>query len=268
MTHESGLSGRDGTKIALKSVHIDGQLDGLLASMAATQHYRNDSGKKLEIVYTFPLAWGATLLGMDVTIGDKRLYASVMEKRQAWGRYEKAIDDGDAPVVVEQSAPGLYTANLGNIENGEDVTVKLRYAQLLRVEQGRIRLSDPCVQAHRYRNPHKKGRLAPHESAEADIAAEYPLTIKIALLGQAAEAGIECPSHQFNIRNTENGLVFLVNANALLDRDFILTLEGLEKHSFALLAPDGGGHMMLAGFCPNLPLTGEELLKNLSIIQS
>lgn len=259
MAQEIGLTDAKGTRIALKSVHIDGSLNGPLASMAITQRYCNDSGKKLEIVYTFPLAFGATLLGMDVTLGGRRLQGAVVEKPQAWKKYEEAIDDGDAPVLVEQTSHGLYTANLGNIEPGEDVVVELRYAQLLRVEQDRIRLSVPCVLAPRYGDPHKAGGLAPHESAASNIAAEYPLTIKIALLGQIAEAEIQCPSHSFSVKDTANGLAVLVNAGAMLDRDFILTLGGLEEHSFALLAPDSSGYMMLAGFHPTLSPENEPL---------
>ena len=172
MPKNTGLIGTNGTQIALKSVHIEGQIDGLLASMAITQRYRNNSGTKLEIMYTFPLAWGATLLGMDVTLGGKRLQGVVLGKKQAEARYESAIDDGDTPVIVEASALGLYTANLGNIEDGEYVTVELRYAQVLRYEHGSARLAVPCVIAPRYGDAHKDGGLAPHESAAHDLFAQ------------------------------------------------------------------------------------------------
>jgi Ca-activated chloride channel family protein len=59
----SGLKGVDGTFACLQSVHIDGRLDGLLLNLKARQHYRNAGTRNLEAVYTFPLPWGATLLG-------------------------------------------------------------------------------------------------------------------------------------------------------------------------------------------------------------
>ena len=62
--------------------------------MKVQQRYRNDTGKNLETVYTFPLAWGATLLGLNVEIAGKRLQATVIEKKKATKKYEKAIDDG------------------------------------------------------------------------------------------------------------------------------------------------------------------------------
>ncbi|GHU95127.1 hypothetical protein AGMMS49974_05920 [Deltaproteobacteria bacterium] len=78
---------------------MEGRLDGLVLSMTAQQRYCNETGKNLEMVYTFPLAWGATLMGMDVDIAGKRLQATVIEKKKAHQQYE-----------VEQSTTGLYTA--------------------------------------------------------------------------------------------------------------------------------------------------------------
>jgi Ca-activated chloride channel family protein len=107
MTQETSFKSATGETVALKSVHLSGNLEGLLLSMKVQQRYRNDTGKNLETVYTFPLAWGATLLGLNVEIAGKRLEATVIEKKKATKKYEKAIDDGDTPVMVEQSASGL-----------------------------------------------------------------------------------------------------------------------------------------------------------------
>jgi len=114
MTQETSFKGATGETVALKSVHLSGNLEGLMLSMKVQQRYSNNTGKNLETVYTFPLAWGATLLGLNVEIAGKRLQATVIEKKNAIQEYEKAIDDGDTPVMVEQSASGLYTANLGH----------------------------------------------------------------------------------------------------------------------------------------------------------
>lgn len=253
MSQGACLTDTSGRRIALKSVHIEGQLDGLLASMAITQNYCNDTGKKLEIIYTFPLAWGAVLLGMDVTLEGRRLQALVVEKKEAWERYEKAIDEGDAPVLVERSAPGLYTANLGNIEPGEDVTVELRYAQWLSTGEGIPSLRIPCAVAPRYGRPHQDGGLARHETATADILAQYPLSIKITLLGQTAKTQLVSFSHECTVSKAENSTVITLNAEAMLDRDFSFSLCGLHGKSYALLTPDDNKHVMLAYFSPRLP---------------
>jgi hypothetical protein len=59
--------------------------------MIVQQRYCNETGTNLEMVYTFPLAWGVTRMGMDVDIAGKRLQATVIEKQEAQQQYEKAI---------------------------------------------------------------------------------------------------------------------------------------------------------------------------------
>ena len=119
---QASFSGTNGESVALKSVHVQGSLDGLMLRVQSRQTYRNETGHNLETVYTFPLAWGTTLLGLNVELAGKRMAATVIEKRQATEKYEKAIEEGDTPVMVEKPASGLYTANLGNLKDGEEAT--------------------------------------------------------------------------------------------------------------------------------------------------
>lgn len=113
--------------------------------MKLRQLYRNTDKDNLETVYTFPLPWGTTLLGLNAEIGGHRLHGTVMEKQQATERYEEAIDSGDTPIMVERSARGLYTANLGNLNPGEEAVIEIEHAQLLRFEQGQIRITRKCL---------------------------------------------------------------------------------------------------------------------------
>jgi Ca-activated chloride channel family protein len=254
MTQETSFKSATGETVALKSVHLSGNLEGLLLSMKVQQRYRNDTGKNLETVYTFPLAWGATLLGLNVEIAGKRLQATVIEKKKATKKYEEAIDDGDTPVMVEQSASGLYTANLGNLKDKEEVTIEIEYAQLLRFEQGQVRICIPTVIAPRFGESHQSGGLAVHETDSVNPMAEYPLTLKLDILGQIARAKLTCPSHKVSTTAIEQGLAVLLESGGMLDRDFTLNLEGLAGHSFAVTAPDGDQKMVLASFCPQLPV--------------
>jgi Ca-activated chloride channel family protein len=253
--------------LALQGVQVHGRLDGLLLRTTIQQRYRNTSGRLVETVYTFPLAHGASLLGLAVTLGDKRLSGAVIEKQQATQRYERAIDEGDTPVLVEQSSPGLYTANLGNLQDGEEATIELEYAQLLRFEQGGLRLSIPTVVAPRYGDPQAQGGLAPHENTTADWQALYPFTLTLDIGGPAAQARLSSPSHRIEVQPVapEQGVPGLGEAvrvtlgqGAWLDRDFVLRLNGLEGQAFCVTAPDGDetqpqAQAVLASFCPRLP---------------
>ncbi|MDR1776518.1 MAG: VIT and VWA domain-containing protein [Desulfovibrio sp.] len=260
MAQEAVLKSSEGECVALQSVRVAGKLEGLLLETDIQQNYLNDTGKNLEIVYTFPLAWGARLLDMEAEIGGRRLQGAVFEKKQAEENYEKAIDQGDTPIMVQEASPGLYTANLGNIKPGESVRLTMRCAQLLCFEQGRIRVKIPTVIAPRYGDEHREGGLAPHETTDVDLTAQYPLTVQLDVCGESAQARISSPSHAVNVSSTEKGVRVLLESGAMLDRDFIVLLEGLDGHSFALAAKDGDEHMLLASFCPKLPEQADPLL--------
>ena len=259
-TKPSTFVSTDGEVVALKSVHIDGRLEGLMLSVKVRQSYRNDSGRNLETVYTFPLAWGATLLGMNVELNGKRMQAAVLEKKEATEKYEKAIDEGDTPVMVEKSAGGLYTANLGNLMTGEEAVIEIEYAQLLRFEQGSIRLSIPTTIAPRFGDAHRQGGLAAHETDSVNPLVEYPFTLKLDVCGQAVKANLSCPSHEVSITAIDDGISVRLEQGGMLDRDFILSLDGLEGQCFAVTALDGELHAVLASFCPKLPAQEESPL--------
>ena len=250
--------------LALQGVQVQARLEGLLLRTTLRQRYRNTSGRLIETVYTFPLAHGASLLGLSVTLGERSLRGAVIEKQQASQRYEQAIDDGDLPVLVEKSSPGLYTANLGNLQEDESAEIELEYAQLLRFEQGSLRLSIPTVVAPRYGNAQVQGGLAPHESTQADWKVRYPFELTVDLVGPAAKAHLSSPSHRIEVQPRSDGqqpsdmVRVTLEQGAWLDRDFVLRLDGLEGRSFCIIAPDGDeahpqAQAVLASFCPRLP---------------
>ena len=266
----SALMNPDGLDATLQSVHIEGRLDGLLLNIKTRQHYKNTKSNSIEAVYTFPLPWGATLLGLNAEIDSHCLKGAVLEKKQATQRYEKAIDDGDTPVMVERSAQGLYTANLGNLKPGEEAVVEIEYVQLMRFEQGQIRITLPTTVAPRYGDAHKTGGLAAHESVSANVLAQYPLTVRITLTGQVARATFLSPSHTVAMSLLDDGIEVSLQQGGFLDRDFVLLLNGLQGQSFASVARDSGsgsssissseGFAVMASFCPELPVPTKQPL--------
>ncbi len=246
------FAGKD-KKLALQSVSATGIANGLLLDMTIRQHYKNETNKTLEVTYSFPMAWGATFMGMRAEIGGERLVGAVIEKAKATEQYEKAIADGDAPIMIEKNSDGIYTANLGNLKPNEAVVIEYSYSQLLKYQQASIRLSIPTVIAPRYGDA-KQGGIEEHHSVETDFLMEYPFTLSLQLTGGLEKATIECPSHQIQVAKQDRGLSVLIEREAYLDRDFILNLTGLQNQSFYIVTPDTQlgpeGCTVLASFCP------------------
>jgi Ca-activated chloride channel family protein len=234
-----GLKSRDDDEtVALQSVHAQGQLQGLMLRMKLRQVYRNTTGNNLECVYTFPLAWGSVLLSMAVELNGKRMTGTVVEKKEAETTYEKAIQSGDLPVMLERSGKDLYTANLGNILPGDNVVIEIDYAQLLRLEGGMLRLALPTAIAPRYGDEHRQGGLAPHQTTVASPLAEYRLHVSLDIANPLAQATISSPSHGVQRVQHQNGVMVKLQDKAWLDRDFVLTLHGLKDMVFAMASAD------------------------------
>ncbi len=246
----------DGEEVAMKSVHVHGKLDGLLLRMKVRQTYTNDTNQSLETVYTFPLAWGATLLNLAVELNGKRLNGTVIEKKQAVKQYEEAIDNGDSPIMVERSGRGLYTANLGNLLPGETAVIEIEYAQLLNFETDRIRLSIPTTIAPRYGDQHTQGQLPSHQTTATSGLVEYGFFMTLDVKGTAAKGIVSSPTHPIKTSKTFDGINVQLGKQAFLDRDFVLLIEDLEGESFCIAGPDTEGSnttAIITSFCPKLP---------------
>ena len=156
---EACLQARHGEDVVFLGCRLSGELRGLMFEAQVEQGFRNPSKENIEVAYTFPLPWGAVLLGVEVLLGNKHLSGRVVEKAQAEARYEEALSEGDAAIMLEKNADHSYCLNLGNLAAGEACTITLRYAQTLSFEQGSLRLLIPTVIAPRYGDAVRDGGL-------------------------------------------------------------------------------------------------------------
>ena len=264
-----GLSTDDGEQMALQSVSAKGKVQGLLLEMTIRQQYKNTTKKTLETVYTFPMGWGATFMDLSVEMGGKRLSGVVTEKKDAEEQYEKAISKGDAPIMLEKNSDGLYTVNLGSLKPKEEAVIEYTYSQLLRFEEGHVRLTLPTTIAPRYGDS-SQGGIKKHHGVETDFLVEYPFSLSLLLSGGMEKATVECPSHQVQVTTSEKGLEVGLARSGFLDRDFILNLSKLENESFFIVTPDKQmgpeGCTVLASFCPPALANQKELSADIKIL--
>lgn len=213
---------------ALVGVKAHGRLDAVLFELTLRQTYRNTGAHALEVVYTFPLPATAVLLGFASELNGSRQEGVVVGRRQAVQQYEQALAHGDAPVMLEAHASGLHTANIGNLEPGDEMIVECRFAQVLPFEQGRVRLSIPMTIAPRYGQPARAG-LEPQQVPTASLAPEYPLSLTVEFGPALAGATLDCPTHRFEVRSDDSPTRRLTLADgAVLDRDVVITAAPAE----------------------------------------
>ncbi|MBL8289260.1 MAG: VWA domain-containing protein [Rubrivivax sp.] len=237
----------------LAGVEARGRLDAVLFELTVRQTYRNTSERVLEVVYTFPLPLQAVLLGFASELNGRRLEGAIVPRREAEQRYEQALAEGDAPVMLEALGGGLHTANIGNLQPGDEVVLEVRYAQCLAFEQGRLRLSVPTTIAPRYGNAERAAGLQPQQVPGHSLHAEYPLRLTLGVGAALAGAAVVCKTHRLlpaaapavaaapdgRRAGDGGGALYELAPGATLDRDVVVIVTPREpRPSLVVRAAD------------------------------
>ena len=228
------------------------QLVDLLAEVRVAQTYRNSEATNIEAVFTFPMPLDATLLDLELELGDRRLTGVVEPRREGQERYEDAVVDGDTAVLLEEVQPGLFTLNAGNLLAGETARISLRYAQLFNWQGDAFRFFLPTAAAPRYGDPDAAG-LEPHEVPAVDLMAENSCRIEIEASGSLAQAAFVSPSHRIEReRSGQSTTIRTAGDRTWMDRDFVLEVKAADdERTFAVREQDGEGAVLWASFHPS-----------------
>jgi len=238
-------------QIPLQAVNVSVQMHDALSIICVRHTYRNLEKDPIEAVFTFPVPLDGIILDVTITLGDKVKTGTVVEKKQAEERYEEAITDGDAAILLQSVEPGLYTMNVGNLLAGEDAIITFRYAQVNRWKGEYLRFHLPTVIAPRY----GIARHQPHQIPKIDLLAKNEYSIQIKVTGQLGKAEFESPSHKVRVqRHPEYAIIEPESARLTMDRDFVLTLrlDGGRK-SFGSFAAQGDSCVSMVAFSPDFP---------------
>ena len=211
------------------------------------QKYRNDTDANLELSYTFPLPVSGTLLSFSVTIGPKTYQGEVVPRAKAEVEYEKAIGEGNSAFRLQEIRAGMYNATLGNVLAGESVEITLTYAEPLAWNGKSIRYRLPTTIAPRYGEP---GGMQPWQRPETSMAADYPLSLKVTIVGALAQGAIACPSHKVSMKSDHEALSIMLAKGATMDRDFILEIECDQIESVGVSATAYGTHIAMLTLLP------------------
>lgn len=255
---QATLRNSQGEPLILKDIAITGELRGAMFEAHVRQTFSNPNKTHAEVVYSFPLPWGSTLLGVEVQLGQVKLNGTVVAKAQAAEQYEESLSKGDAAIMLERGNDGNYVLHLGNLAPGEQCVIDMHYGQLLQFEQGGLRLAIPTVIAPRYGDAVRDGGLAPYQVPETDLLAEYGFSLTLNLHGDLVNARIASPSHPISMANSaaDHMLTVALAQQSYLDRDFILVLDQLDQCSVATIAPDyvdAKTFVATASFSPSIP---------------
>jgi len=137
-------------RLPLKSTRVEARVAGTVADVRVTQVYRNEGSRTIEASYVFPGSTQAAVHGMTVRIGDRVLSANIREKQRARMEYDAAKKEGRTAALLDQHRPNVFQMSVAHILPGDEVSVELRYTELLLPTDGRYRFVYPTVVGPRY----------------------------------------------------------------------------------------------------------------------
>jgi Ca-activated chloride channel homolog len=231
--------------MVLCGVQAEGRVIGRMLDMHLAQTFQNRDNVPTEVLYTFPLPYGAVLLGLTLKLKGETLTGAVRAKAEARSQYEEALSEGNSGLLVSMNPDGTCTLEIGNLLPGEDCGVHLHYVQVLQPGQDSLRLMLPTTIAPRHGYAVQHGGYEPHAVPQVSSGVEYPFHIHLSVMGELALARIGSPSHPVSIHtvlqsDTQAAPVadIRLGAHAWLDRDFVLQFDQLEGRSLGLAAWD------------------------------
>ena len=252
-----------------EGLKVETELRETLAITTIIQTYRNPGSKNIEAVYTFPLPLDAVLLEMEVTLGEKTLKGTVLAKKKAEQRYEDAITDGDAPVMLQNPQPGVYTMNVGNLLPGEKAGIMIRYAMFQRWQGDTLRYHLPTTIAPRYGSAAKAGFEA-HQEPESSILVDNLFEFHMVVTGEMAGRLIESPSHEIIIKHEAESrecVIGLARKTGFMDRDLIITVRNPEEQAAsAMLCMDSEEYLLWGSFRPRFGLPNDITPRSVKIV--
>ena len=139
--------------VPMLSTEVEIGIGGASARTALVQRFKNTSPNWLEGIYVFPLPETAAVDSLRVRIGARVIEGRIAERQQARREYEQARAQGQRASLLEQERANIFTTSVANIGPGEEIEVRLSYAQTVERAGLTYRLRFPMVVGPRYVGP-------------------------------------------------------------------------------------------------------------------
>ncbi|MBI2892172.1 MAG: VWA domain-containing protein [Deltaproteobacteria bacterium] len=228
---EEGSGGRlvaaGGRELPLRDVRLEASAHAGIARVTLVQRFANPAAEPLRVTYALGLPADAAISGTAFTIGEHRIVGRIDRRAAARERFEDAMIEGRAAVLLEQDRANLFQQEVGNVPAGAEVTVEISIDQPLRwIGEGAWEWRFPTVVPPRYLGA--QGRVGDADRVAVDVLdgpteggprIALSLAIEDALIDGALP---ESTSHPIVVERGAVTRVALAQGAAALDRDVVL----------------------------------------------
>gem|GEM_PF-6608706 len=245
-----------GGDIPLLHTELKGELLDAVGHFQLRQHFANLSGQAAEILYVFPIDADAAVTGFRIETEGRVIEGSLEEKEKAFESYAEAMDSGDAAYLLEQEGRDILSLNLGNIAEGQGVTVTVDTMRTLPLKDGELELLIPTSFAPRYAGPGsdplRADRLTPGWMEKVPYGISLELRFRTAVY-----AGAECDSHALEMQEEMGATLLRFKAETVSpDRDIVIRLQRCREEGRCYIGRHSNGTR--AAYLQFSPEFGEE----------
>ncbi|MCD4731626.1 MAG: VIT and VWA domain-containing protein, partial [Bacteroidales bacterium] len=220
-------------QLPLKKTYANVNIAGVIADVAIKQVYKNEGINALEAIYTFPASTKAAIYSMEMIIGNRKITAQIEDKQKARKDYEQAKNEGKRTSLLEQQRPNVFQTNVANILPGDEITVVLKYTELLVPENGTYQFVYPTVVGPRYSNVKESDAAEEDQFVATPYQKDgelpfYDFDIQVSLNAGIPIQNIVCSTHKTNIayQNASSANINLAASETKGgNRDFILEYQ-------------------------------------------
>jgi Ca-activated chloride channel family protein len=231
--------------VRLKTHSVSAVLHDRVADVTVEQVFHNHTGRQLEGTYLFPLPEGASVSKFAMTMGGKMVQGEILERKQARRIYEDIVRRRRDPGLLEYMGRGLFRARVFPILPRQDLTIRIRYQQVLPEDGGTIEMRYPLAT--------DRLNASPVEHVSVDVKIESSVDIK----------AIYSPSHKIEVtRDGERrARVTYERGPAHQDRDLLLYVSrspdavGFSLQSTKQIGQDG---TFMAVFAPRVKVEAKD----------
>ncbi len=129
--------------LPVKSIDINTNIEGQVATTTVTQVFRNPTPYQLEGKYFFPIPDAASIEEFAIWENGKKLVGEVLSKDEARKIYNDIVRTMKDPGLLEYSGQNLIQVSIFPIPARSDKKIELRYSQILEATSGTVAYKYP-----------------------------------------------------------------------------------------------------------------------------
>ncbi|XP_076863121.1 von Willebrand factor A domain-containing protein 5A-like isoform X2 [Brachyhypopomus gauderio] len=230
-----GLVTHKNEPVPLKSIEVNLQTEGHVATVSSTLQYVNEEQGPVEALFVFPMPAEAAVCHFSAKIADQEVVAEVQEKEKARQLYDDALSSGEQAFLLEESeeSTDVFRLSVGSLPPGQSAAVTFVYVTELSVQADHsLRFCLPAVLNPRYSPPGTSGGIVSEITpGSAQIPYSLSLTMNLSSPNPITAVKSQCPLEPLEFLNTDHTRAKVnLCAGHKFDRDVELFLYYQNPH--------------------------------------